>query len=271
VEFASRVVTEGGLTGSPNQAEELLQSILPTEQVRQIMSGVRSRMNEAVWPRLAEIPAPLAAQYLGREHPQIAAFVLSKTPTSLAATVLSQFQQPLRNELMRRLLGNKLVMEPALRLLEQVLRDELLHKIARSSGQNTHARIAGIINKLDRPEMEGVLESLNLHRPKETKIVRGLLFTFEDILRLNETARSVLFADIPPEKVIVALRGADGALRDRILSSLPARTRRIIEQELALEASIPAKEVAKARRAIADFALELLEKGIIELKPDEAE
>ncbi len=268
-EFFDRVVTEGGLQGSLNQAQELLEGVLSPEQIKLIMSDVRSRMDEAVWPRLGEVPSAVLGPYLSKEHPQVVAFVLSKTSPVVAAGVLANFQPVLRNEIMRRLLANKLVMEPALRLLEQTLRDELLHKVARATGQTTHARIADIVNRLDRVDMDDVLDNLNTHRPKEAKIVRGLLFTFEDIAKLTDAARVTLFAEVPPERVIIALRGVEGELGECILVAIPSRTRRIIEQELSVGTNIPAKEVSKARRAIADFALELGERGVIELKSDQ--
>jgi flagellar motor switch protein FliG len=56
---------------------------MPQQQVRQIMADVRARMNEAVWPRLVELPAHLLAQFLDKEHPQIITYVLSKASAAL--------------------------------------------------------------------------------------------------------------------------------------------------------------------------------------------
>ncbi len=173
------------------------------------MSDVRSRMNEAVWPRLAETPPQVLAQFLSKEHPQVVSFVLSRVSTSLSAEVVAHFNGPLRNEVMRRMLTNRLMTQHALRLLEQVLRDELLLKVARSSGQDTHGRIAKIINKLDRKEMEEVLQSIGATRPKEAEIVRSLLFTFDDIAKLSVKTRTTLFENMEAELIIPALNGAD--------------------------------------------------------------
>lgn len=266
-EFTERLIAEGGVQGNPGEAEELLLGVIPDDQVRQIMSDVRARVNEAVWPRLADLPPAILAQYLGKEHPQVAAFVLSKTSAGCAAAVMTQMGAVNRDDIMRRLLSIKLVLDPALRALEDMLRDELLQKISRTSGGNLHAKVADIINKFDKQDMEAVLESLHQHKPKEAKIVKGLLFTFDDIAKLTDNARLALLTDIPPERLIIALRGADQGLREIILSAVPLRTRRIIEQELASTGSPPHKEIQKARRAIADLALEMAERGMIELKP----
>jgi flagellar motor switch protein FliG len=267
-EFIARIGFDGDLRGSASLTEDLLTGILPPEQIKQIMADVRSRMNEAVWPRLAELPPPALASYLAKEHPQVAAFTISKTSPAIAAGILGHLPATFRNEVMRRLLSNKVVLEPPVRVLEQVIRDDLLHKIARTNSQTVHARIAEIVNKLDRAEMEAVLESLAEAKPKEAQLVRGLLFTFEDVAKLTEAGRTTLFAEVPAEQVILALRGAPADLRDVILLAVPTRTRRIIEQELASASTVPPKEIAKARRAIADYALELGERGVIELRPE---
>ncbi|MFY9643022.1 MAG: FliG C-terminal domain-containing protein [Rhodomicrobium sp.] len=264
-EFMAQVTTDGGIRASTDQVKELLEKTLPTEQVKQIMSDVRARMNEAVWPRLAETPAQVLSQFLNKEHPQVITFVLSKVPTSLSAEVVALLASALRNEVMRRMLTNRLVTQHALRLLEQVLRDELLLKVARTSGQDAHARIAKIINKLDRRDMEEVLGSLHASRPKAAQIVRSLLFTFDDIARLPVKTRTALMENIQDELLILALNGAEQAFKDLILSSVPSRTRRVIEQELALAAPLSAKDVERARREVSNIALQLAEQGAIDL------
>ena len=264
-EFMGQVTTGGVLRGSSEEVQKLLEKILPPTQVMQIMSDVRAKMNEAVWPRLAELPAQVLAQFLSKEHPQIISFVLSKLPISLSAEVVALYPGPLRNETVRRMLSTKLVTQPALRLLEQVLRDDLLLKVARASGQDSHARIAKIINKLDRRTMDDVLDNLAASNPKAAEIVRSLLFTFDDIVKLPSSTRTALFENIDADRLIPALNGASGELKEFILTSVPMRTRKMIEQELAAAVPLSEKEREKARRVVADFALQLAEQGVITL------
>ncbi len=268
-EFVSLASTDGGIRASSEQVKDLLEKILPSEQVRQIMSDVNSRMNEAVWPRLSETPPQVTAQFLSKEHPQVISFVLSRMSTMVSAEIVAHFPAPLRNEVMRRMLSSRLMTQEALRLLEQVLRDELLLKVGRSSGQDAHARIAKIINKLDRKEMEEVLQSLAATRPKEAEIVRNLLFTFDDIAKLSVRTRTTLFENMEAELIIPALNGADAAVKDLILTTVPSRTRKVIEQELAAAAPMSEKEIEKARRAVADMALQLADQGVVNLSFEE--
>jgi flagellar motor switch protein FliG len=97
------------------------------------------------------------------------------------------------------------------------------------------------------------------------------MFTFDDIIKLPPKARSVLFDKIPTELVVLALKGTNETFRDSILSSLAARARRIVDSELASGGPALQRDVLKARRTIADTALELGRGGEIELNSSEDE
>lgn len=257
------------LRGSLGDAEELIAGVVSPEQVADIMSDVRGSATHQVWPRLGEIPVLSISQHLSKEHPQVAAYVLSRANPTTAATIMSILSGDLRNELMRRMLSIKHVPDRALKLLELSLAEELLSKVSRSKGPAIHARLADIINKLERKQMEEVLTNLDQFRPKEAKLVKSHLFTFDDIVKLTQEARLALFDQVPSERVILALKGAPPELSELVLSCVSARSRRMIEAELASGGTVPTREIAKARRAIADLALELAERGLIELNPPE--
>jgi flagellar motor switch protein FliG len=267
-EFASHLKSGGDLMATADEVEQLLLGVVPPEQISEIMSQVRSKSLQSIWVRLSETPEATLSRYLIKEHPQIAALVLSRAQPSYAAAVLRQLPTLMRNEVMRRMLSMKLISEKPLKLLEEAFKEDLLYN-TRNSGPTIHARLADIINKMDRKHMDEVLRDLEQHRPKEAEIVRSLLFTFDDIAKLNQTAMLALFDQVPPERTICALTGADPRLSSLILEAVPARARRMIEQEIATGKKPLTKEIAKARRAIADLALELMEKGVIELNADD--
>jgi flagellar motor switch protein FliG len=269
-EFARQLKSGGDLMATADEVEELLTGVVAPEQISEIMSQVRSKSLQSIWVRLSETPEGILARYLTKEHPQVAALVLSRAAPSYAAGVLRLLPGPMRNEVMRRMLSMKLIQERPLKLLEEAFKEDLLYN-TRNSGPTIHARLADIINKMDRKHMDEVLRDLEQHRPKEAEIVRSLLFTFDDIAKLNQAAMLALFDQVPPERTIAALTGADPRLRELILEAVPARARRMIEQEIATGKKPLTKEISKARRAIADLALDLMEKGVIELNAEDEE
>ena len=100
---------------------------------------------------------------------------------------------------------------------------------------------------------------------KRRPFVKTMLFTFNDLPRLSERARALLFDRASIDIVILALRGTDAEFRDVVLSSMPSRGRRLVEGELNSGAVAPPQEVAKARKAIADIVLGMASSNEIEL------
>jgi flagellar motor switch protein FliG len=208
---------------------------------------------------------------LGLEHPQTAALILSKVKPGCAAKVMAQLPAPLRNGVMRRMLTFKPIVDGTMKMIEQTMHEDFMINQARNSGADTHARMADIINKMERQGMEEVLDSLAQSRPKSAEILKSLLFTFDDIINMTPRARTALFDQIPPDRIILALKGTSGTLRNVVLGAITARTRRLVEHEL--EGGEPAaqRDVLEARRAITDQALEMASRGEIELNQAETE
>ena len=270
-EFASYFSNGVDLVGSAGQAQQLLAGVVPPEQLADIMSDVLGNSNNTFWERLSEVSEGTLAAHLAKEHPQAAALILSKVAPSCAAKVMGHLPRELRNGLMRRMLSLKPVMDPPVRMLEAALNEDLLANVARNTNADSHSRIADIINKMERNHMEDVLQSLTEQRPKEAEVLKGLLFTFDDIVNLPPKARSVLFDQVPTERVVLALKGTEPEFRDLVLSSLAARAKRMVEAELTNGDPAPQRDVMKARRAIADLVLEMAEKGQIELNGSDEE
>ncbi|MCI0737286.1 MAG: flagellar motor switch protein FliG [Beijerinckiaceae bacterium] len=270
-EFANLFAHGADLLGTPEEVEQMLDGILPPEQIADVMSDVTGNSNHVVWDRLSQVPEAVLAAYLAKEHPQTAAFIVSKINPSHAAKVAGQLPRELRNDIMRRMLNVAPVTESAVRLIQCQLQEDLLSNVSCQAGSDQHARMADIINKMERNEMDDVMQSLAAARPKAAELLRKLMFTFDDILKLNPRGRAVLFDKIPTELIVLALKGTDAAFRDAILSSLAARARRMVDSELASGGPAPQRDVLKARRSIADTALELASSGEIELNSPDGE
>lgn len=269
-EISEALEAGGEVHGNWNEVQQLLAGVVPAEKLAVIMAGLRKDDEKSVWTRLNDLPEPTIAQYLLKEHPQVAAFVLSRAAGSISAAVLRQAPGPLGSEIVRRIIAMGPVTETAKELLEKALREELLVKVSKDSGPPVHARVADIINKMDRQQMDQLLSDLESRRPKDAKLVKGLLFTFDDIVKLSAADRVKLFDSVPVERTILALHGAGPELRELVLASVSTRSRRMIEQELSGGAAPPAREIAKAKRAIADLVLEMAERGLVDIVQKDA-
>lgn len=267
-DFAGHFSSGLDLLGAPSEAEQLLAGALPPEQVADILSDVLGSANHTMWEKLSNLPDATLNDFVVAEHPQTAAYLLSKLNSAAAARALAVMPREQRNDMLARMLGIGGVTEAARRLIETTLHDTLLVTASRAGG-GAPARMADIINRFDREAVDDAIASLSETRPKEAKALKAMLFSFEDIPSLSARARAVLFDKAPTERVILALRGASMEFRDIVLSSLASRARRMVEAELDGGATASKKDIDQARREIANMVLQLAAANEIELRSDD--
>jgi flagellar motor switch protein FliG len=270
-DFAIQFASGANLVGTASEVERLLTGVLPQEQIDEIMVDVLGNGDRSIWERISSVSEATLAGYITKEHPQIAALILSKVKSGTAAKIIGHFPPERRDAIFRRMLSLKPVVEETLRMLERTLHQEFTMNLAPNSGDDAQARIAEIINKLERDQMEQVLQSLATTRPKAAESLKSRMFTFEDIAKLSTKARTALFGKVPTDRVVMALRGASAELRELILGSLSSRVRKMIEQELSSAQPVPQREVNSARRTVTDMALEMAGRGEIEIAAGEEE
>jgi flagellar motor switch protein FliG len=261
-EFAHTFSNGVGFAGTVTEVKNLLSGVMTEEQFAEVLAEVPAR-EEPVWERIATLRPDTLRGFLGKEHPQTVAFILSRVDSGLAANVIGTFAAEVRNSLLCRMVAIKGVGEDAVKALEGVLREDLL---ASTSSSSSHVGIADILNRLDKAQSEDVLKSLAELRPEEAKAIKGMLFTFEDVAKLPQQARTAVFDQVPVERLVVALKGTEPDFQATILSSLASRTRRMVEAELQSGATPSQRDLGEARRAIVDTVLKMIARGDIHIE-----
>lgn len=257
------------LTGDAEMVKNLLSGVLPDDQLADIIAEMEGRVKQSIWDRLSAISETSLIQYLLNEHPQTTSLVLSKLHPVTAARVMTEMPKDLRDNLTRRMLSSKAVVEDALKLVENTLHEDFMVNLTLQKGSDSHGRMAEIINKMELDQMENILEGLGQTHPKSVEILRSLLFTFEDIVKLNQRSLTTLFDAIDNDQLVVALKGTETSFRNTVLSCLAGRTRRMVEQQLSEGAPSSMREVNEARRKITELALAMGQRGEIDLSTNE--
>jgi flagellar motor switch protein FliG len=220
---------------------------------------------EPVWERVADLRVDTLRDFLGKEHPQTVAFLLSRIDSSLAASVVTTFSAEARNGLLGRMVAIKAVADDAVRALESVIREELLV----TESQSSHVGIADMLNRLDKKQSDEMLKTLAEVRPEEAKAIKSLLFSFEDVAKLPSQARTTLLDQVPVDRLVLALKGTEPDFQATILSALASRSRRMVEAELQGGGTPSPRDVAEARRTIVAAVLKMIANGEVQLAVEE--
>jgi flagellar motor switch protein FliG len=271
-EFVSDFSVGADLIGDASQVRSLLADAMPPEQIADIFGSERAERDEVdVWRALAESPEAAVIALLMAERPTTATYILSKLDSSVATKVVAALPRDRRNAALCGLVAPLDVTPLAARLIEEAVGGALKQAPKAAADVEGRSRLAGIINGLDPPEAEDAMRALEQARPKDAAIVKTMLFSFNDLPRLSERARALLFDRASIDIVVMALRGTDADFRDTVLSSMPSRGRRLVEGELSSGASAPPRDIAKARKAIAEIVLGMASRNEIELGGPPAE
>jgi flagellar motor switch protein FliG len=264
-EFAKKFATGIKFVGTAKELENLLAAVMTEDEIAEVKSGGDLDKQEPVWEVISRLKDDVLRAYLAKEHPQTMALILSRIDSGTAAKIIGTYPAPQRNDLLCRMLVIKEPEAAAMQIVEDTLRDQLIAAQGNAVA-DVHANIANILNKLDKSQSEDVLRTLAATRPEDAAAVKGMLFSFEDLVSLSPSVRTIIFDQVPIERVVLALRGVDAQFQAAILSSLASRSRRMVESELQNGGSGSAREVAEARRLIVDIVLRMASKGEIDLK-----
>jgi flagellar motor switch protein FliG len=269
-EFSTEMNKPVLLCGGDQQTRNFLAEALPADQVNKIL-GAEDVPFVTIWPNFTTGSENTLVPYLLDEHPQTITYILTKLDLDLSAKIVSMLPRELRDSVTRRLLKMQFVEAEPNKLVQICLQTDLLTQADTGLEKEGRARMATLLNKMDKDQVEMILEGLKAARPSEAAALKKLLFSFEDIIKLDQKYRLILFDKVQTEQVMIALRGAEAELKEIILSSLGARARRMIEAELNGAEGDVTKEVAAARRAIAETALRLASNGEISIEEPAAE
>lgn len=263
-EFATDFSAGVNLLGDASQARTLLADAMPPREVDDLL-GAAADDGFDVWRALANLPEGSIVAFLMTEKPATATYLLSRLDPPLAAKIVSALPRARRNAALCGLVAPHEITPLAAQLVESAMRGLLDTAKTPAAADDGRQRIAGIINNLDPDEAADVMRAIGEARPKDAAVIKTMLFSFNDLPRLSERARALLFDRASIDIVVMALRGTDPDFRNSILSSMPSRGRRLVEGELASGAPAPPRDVAKARKAIAEIVLGMAARNEIEI------
>jgi flagellar motor switch protein FliG len=271
VEFADQISSTGTMTGTYESTERLLSKVLDRSKVDQIMEEIRGPAGRTMWDKLGNVHESVLANFLKNEYPQTVAVVLSKVKPDHGARVLSMLPEAFAMEVIMRMLRMESVQKDILDDVERVLRNEFMSNLARTSRRDAHEMIAEIFNNLDRASESRFLTALEERNRDSAEKVRSLMFTFEDLGKLDPGGVQTLLRNVEKDKLPLCLKGASEALRDLFLSNMSERASKMLKEDMAAMGPVRLRDVEEAQLAMVTIAKDLAGKGEIMLSDKKGE
>src|SRR5438552_9420968 len=223
LEFVSRMSASGALMGNYDATERLLQQYLPTERVGGIMDDIRGPAGRNMWEKLSNVHEQVLANYLKNEYPQTVAVVLSKIKPEHAARVLAILPGELALDVVNRMLKMEVVQKEVIERVENTLLTELMSNLSQTRRRDAHEVMAEIFNNFDRQTETRFMTALEDDNREGAERIKALMFTFDDLTRLNSASAQTLTRQIDKDKLAIALKGATDLVRQFFLSNMSTR------------------------------------------------
>ncbi len=263
VEFITRMSASGALMGNFDATERLLQQFMPADRVNLIMEEIRGPAGRNMWEKLSNVQEEVLANYLKNEYPQTVAVVLSKIRSDHAARVLSIMPEDFAFEVINRMLKMESVQKEILDRVEQTLRVEFMANLAQTSRRDAHEVMAEIFNSFDRQTESRFLTSLEEHNRESSERIKSLMFTFEDLSKLDAGSIQTLLRGVDKDKLSIALKGASETIRDLFFANMSTRAAAVLKDDMAAMGPIRLKDVDEAQANMVSIAKDLSARGEI--------
>lgn len=261
VEFAEAMSRTGSFVGNYENTERLLLKTMDKDRVSAIMEEIRGPAGRTMWDKLGNINEQVLANYLKNEYPQTVAVILSRIKAEHAARVLTLLPETFAMDIIMRLLRMEAIQKDVLDGLEQTLRTEFMNNLAKTARSDSHELIAEIFNNLDRNTENRFMAALEERNRESAERVKSLMFTFEDLTRLDALGIQVLLRNIDKEQLGIALKGASEIIKDLFFKNMSERAGKMLKEDMDAMGPVRLRDVDDAQTAIVNRAKELAASG----------
>ncbi|MCB1970813.1 MAG: flagellar motor switch protein FliG [Geminicoccaceae bacterium] len=262
-DFNDRLSSSGGVVGSFDTTEKLLTRFLDNERVELIMEEIRGPAGRTVWDKLGNVNENVLASYLKNEYPQTVAVVLSRIEPAHAARVLSSLPDDFAVEVVMRMLRMEVVQKDILADVEKTLRAEFMSNLARTIRRDNHEVMAEIFNYFDRATENRFITTLEERSKESADRIKALMFTFEDLVKLDSSGIQTLLRNAGNDRIGIALKGGTDKVKELFFSNMSERASKILREDMEAMGPVRMRDVEEAQQFLVNMAKELAASGEI--------
>ena len=221
--FVSQLSSAKGMIGSTEGIKRLLTKLLPKDQADTILEEVKGPAGRTVWDKLGNVNVESLSSYLSNEYPQTIAVILSKIPSSSSAKVLARLKDELSNDVINRMLDMDAVKKEVVDDIEKNLKLEFMSSLSRTYKQDPYTNVAEIFNAMDRTSETRLMKNLEKVNDDRAKKIKGLMFTFEDLKKMDDQSLQTLIRSVDKNQLAVSLKGVHDVIKDQFFSCMTER------------------------------------------------
>jgi len=258
--LANRYVTQGGI----EYARSILEGALGPERALEVLTRLQSSLQEVPFEFLKRADPSQIVSFIQDEHPQTIALILAHLNPQVAAVSLSALPQETRSEVVMRIANMDRTPPEIVREVERVLERKMASVFSQGFTFAGGVKdVAEILNRIERGTEKAIMADLEERDPELADEIARLMFTFDDLIHVDDTGIQKALRDIEQKDLALALKAANDEVKEKILRNMSERAREMIEEEMEFMGPVRLRNVEEAQQKVVSVIRRLEEAGEI--------
>lgn len=253
-------------SGGMEYAKEILYRTFGPEVAQKILDKLAKSMeNTQSFGYLSQIKPQQLADFIINEHPQTVALILAHMDPTSAAETISFFPDELRSEVTIRMANLGDISPSVIKRVSAVLESKLESLTSYKVEVGGPRAVAEILNRLGQKASKATIGYIEQTDEKLATVIKEMMFTFEDIMKLDNNAIREILKVVDKKDLMVALKGSVDDLRNKFMENMSQRASEAFLEEMQFLGAVRVKDVEEAQRRVVDEVQKLAEQGILQV------
>ncbi len=259
---SNQFIVAGGL----EQAKEILYKVLGPEEAKKIIDKLsRSMQQDDNFNYISKVKPQQLADFIVNEHPQTIALILAHMDATNAAETLSFFSGDLRAEVSIRMANLNDISPTIISKVSKTLENKLEALTSYKTEVGGPRAVAEVFNRLGQKAAKATLTYIEQIDDKLATEIKDMMFTFEDIVKLDNNAIREILKVADKKDLSLALKSANEELKQKFMGNMSQRAAETFIEEMQFLGAVKVKDVEAGQRKVVESVQRLFEEGVIQM------
>ena len=262
--FASDVEQQTSFgIGAQHYVRNMLENALGKDKATGLFNRIQLGIDTDGLVALSQMQGRKIADFIRKEHLQVKAMILSYLDEEKSSEVLRHYSEEENVDLLYRI-GTLESVQPE---VLQHLNDVMEQHIASKKNEKSSATLGGVkvvanmLNYFDSDREEDILSGLSERDEDLSLEVKELMFVFDHLIHAEDKSMQALLRNVPSESLILAMRGADDAIREKVFSNMSKRAADLMRDDMEAMGPVRLSDVEEAQKEVMVVATRMREAG----------
>lgn len=260
--LAREYMAEGGM----DYAQDILERAFGTSKAEELVKRMNNTLKRLGRPFdfIKNIDATQLVNFIKDEHPQTIAVILYNIKPTQASTVLMSLPDDKQAEVAKRIANMDKPSGVVINKVEELLMKRIGTSVKPEDMEtNGIETITDILKVVDRTTERNVMGMLEVEDKSLAEEIRKKLFTYDDIVRLDDKTMQRIMREVDNHTIAMALKGSSEEMQSLVYRNISSRAEEMIKEEIEVMGPVKLKDVEKAQVEIVAVVLELEKQGEI--------